>query len=97
MVTKKQAMAAKHGDIFHYGGPNPRGVMLPCARTVGPRGRVTERVVQARVTGRCATWKTRPDEFRLPVKHGLYESGAITHDNAAYWHRACDCALLVRP
>jgi hypothetical protein len=27
--------------------------------------------LRARVNGKCLTWKTRPEEFRLPVKHGL--------------------------
>lgn len=35
-----------------------------------------------RVSGRCKTWKTRPNEFRLPVKRGLYQHGYITHENA---------------
>lgn len=34
-----------------------------------------------RVSGRCKTWKTRPGEFRLPIKYGLRESSAITQHN----------------
>jgi hypothetical protein len=34
-----------------------------------------------RVNGKCKTWKTRPLEFKLPVKYGLYNYGYITHDN----------------
>lgn len=39
------------------------------------------KVVNVRVSGACKTWKKRPDEFRLPVKYGLYENGAIDQDN----------------
>lgn len=35
-----------------------------------------------RVNGKCKTWKTRPDEFKLPIKHGLWTYGYLTHENA---------------
>lgn len=35
-----------------------------------------------RANGKCKTWRTRPEEFKLPVKHGLYSFGYITHENA---------------
>ena len=35
-----------------------------------------------RANGKCQTWKTRPNEFKLPIKHGLHEYGYITHENA---------------
>jgi hypothetical protein len=41
--------------------------------------------LRVRVSGRCKTWSTRPDEFRLPVKFGLYQSFYITHHNAGEW------------
>ena len=84
MVTKAQALAASHGEELHFGS---------CVRTVGPRGGVKVHRVKVRVAGRCQTWKTRPAEFRLPVKHGLYESGSITEWNAADYHAAADCPL----
>lgn len=37
---------------------------------------------RVRVSGKCQTWKTRPDEFKLPVKYGLYQSFYITNANA---------------
>lgn len=36
-----------------------------------------------RRNGKTQTWKTRPGHFRIPVKHGLYEYGEITHEQAA--------------
>jgi len=41
--------------------------------------------VRCRVNGTCKTWKTRPDDFRLPVKYGLKECFYITPDNAGDW------------
>lgn len=38
--------------------------------------------VRWRRNGKTKTWKTRPDDFRIPVKHGLYDYGTITQDNA---------------
>lgn len=34
---------------------------------------------QARRNGRTQTWKTRPSEFRIPLKAGLRATGEITH------------------
>jgi hypothetical protein len=51
-------------------------------------GRLPERW---RSNGKCQTWKTRPDEFRLPVKHGLRDYGYITEREAHEFHRAEDC------
>lgn len=35
-----------------------------------------------RRNGATKVWKTRPDEFRVPVKFGLYGYGYITDSNA---------------
>lgn len=41
--------------------------------------------LRARITGVMITWKTRPGKFRIPVKHGLRDSGYITHENIHEW------------
>ena len=41
--------------------------------------------VGARRNGRTQTWKTRPGEFRIPIKIGFRAHGEITHRNAAEW------------
>lgn len=38
--------------------------------------------VKVRRNGKTQTWKTRPEEFRVPVKHGLNTFLYITQDNA---------------
>lgn len=35
-----------------------------------------------RANGKCQTWKTRPEEFKLPIKFGLYSYGYLTNNNA---------------
>lgn len=35
-----------------------------------------------RRNGKTQTWKTRPDEFRIPVKQGLWAYDQLTHLNA---------------
>lgn len=40
--------------------------------------------VRVRVNGVCKTWKGN-DNFRLPVKHGLYNFFDITPTNAHQW------------
>ncbi len=37
---------------------------------------------KVRRNGKTQTWKTRPNEFKVPVKYGLYEYLYITQDNA---------------
>lgn len=69
MLTKQQAMSLKHGDILHH---------------VKLRGS-DNLPVRVRVSGRCVTWKTRPAEWRLPVKYGLYRSLDINQLNACLW------------
>lgn len=46
-----------------------------------------KRPVRCRVNGKCKTWKTRPNDFKLPVKHGLYNCFYIENDEwAKHWH-----------
>lgn len=96
MVTKEQAVEMytneqtgvvsgyKHNE-FHAEG---------CKRVLGPRGGVKEIITRVRRSGKTKIWKTRPLEFRVPVKWGLYESGYINHDCAHNWHVASECPLL---
>ena len=44
--------------------------------------------LRCRVNGKCKVWKTRPMEFKLPVKHGMYDSFYITDHNAKDWEVA---------
>jgi hypothetical protein len=44
--------------------------------------------VRCRATGKCQTWKTRPEDFKLPVKYGLRDSFYITNENAKEWRVA---------
>lgn len=44
-----------------------------------------------RRNGKTTTWKTRPNDFVIPVKHGLYEYGRITGSMAGSWHAEEDC------
>lgn len=88
MITKEQAIALGKGTLhaeIHC------EVMRKCIRIVGKRGGITQKNVRVRPSGKCQTWKTRPNEFRLPVKYGLYENGAITHENAGSFHLADEC------
>ncbi len=40
---------------------------------------------RCRANGACKVWKTRPDDFRLPVVHGLRDYFYIDNDNAGDW------------
>lgn len=69
MITKEQAMSLEHYSILYHVGLKNKDGTA----------------IRVRVNGQCKTWKTRPKEFRLPVKHGLYGYYAITHRNAHEW------------
>ena len=62
MITKSIATTLKHGQTLYH-------VKLKNADGTPMR---------IRVSGACKTWKTRPDEFQFPFKHGLYRNGHIT-------------------
>ena len=82
MITKAQALTV---DAFHLNG---------CHRTVGPRGGEEVQIYIWLRNGRTQTWKTRPTEFRIPVKFGLYAKGQIWHSNASEFHVPEDCPVL---
>ncbi len=42
--------------------------------------------LRVRRNGKTKTWKTRLNEFKIPVKYGLREYFYITHENAAEWN-----------
>ena len=69
MITKEIAMNTGHGVNFHH---------VSEKNADGTPAR-------CRVNGACKTWKTRPTEFRLPVKHGLKLCFYITLENAGEW------------
>lgn len=46
---------------------------------------VDGRPYQARRNGATRFWKTRPGEFRIPIKIGYKGYGAIDHTNAHEW------------
>jgi len=41
--------------------------------------------LRARRNGMTKTWKTRPTEFKIPIKIGLYGYEYITDNNAEEW------------
>lgn len=46
-----------------------------------------------RRNGKPITYKTRPDDWRAPIKHGLKGYGYISADNAHEFHVAAECPL----
>lgn len=49
------------------------------------------KIYEWRRNGATQTWKTRPDEFRIPVKYGLRSTGQIRHYDAHRFHLAEEC------
>lgn len=95
-INRANVESLSSRDIVHYtgeSGKHPRGNR--CHQTIGPRGGVTTSIVECRISGMVKLWKTRPNEFRVPVKHGMYDNGSISENNGTCFHRAQDCVLEV--
>jgi hypothetical protein len=45
-------------------------------------GKLLAKPIRWRASGSCKTWKTRPGDFQLLIKHGLNTYGYLTQDNA---------------
>jgi hypothetical protein len=86
-MTIEEAKTLRRGETLHYTGRQQ------CTRTIGPRGGITESIIQCRVNGDVKTWKRDPNRIQVPIKRGLYEYGYITADNVGDVHRATDCPL----
>lgn len=81
-MTLEEAKGLHPGDVLHNG---------LCRRFIGPRGGVKEFVERWRVSGQVKTWKTRPDEVKVPIKYGLRTSTYIHQWTIQYWHREENC------
>jgi hypothetical protein len=80
-VDKATACSA---DSFHMG---------ICRIVVGPRGGVTRTGETWRRNGKTQTWKTRPEDFRTPIKFGLYRTSQLTPAEADQVHDASMCPI----
>ncbi len=50
------------------------------------------RPLECRRNGKTKRWKSRPDQFRIPVKYGMYEYFYIDNSNAHEWSTVPDPA-----
>ena len=78
-LTKEEALIA---DTFHYG---------TCTKHVGKRGAIKRDIITYRRNGQTKTWKRNSSRFQVPVKHGLYDYGYVTDENADMWHTLDNC------
>lgn len=65
MITFEQAKKLEHGDIIYH-------------KTYRNADKTPERW---KVNGWPRTWKTRPLEILVPLKHGLYSFGYLSQFN----------------
>lgn len=76
MLTKLQAIDARE---FHEARPGWK----PGSRK--------SRCITWRRNGGTQTWVTRPDEWRIPVKYGLRDTGNIWHHDASAFYVPEEC------
>lgn len=83
MISAEQANTTQY---FHHGFYGPGGL-------ISDKACISDGRVGWRRNGRTQTWKTRPGEFRIPVKCGLYDYGEVTHLNAAEFYTPDECPM----
>lgn len=83
-MTLSEAKQLRYGDIVHED---------ECVLNVGKRGGVKTRITEWRMQCAAKTWKTRPDEVLLSVKHGMYEFHRFTERDLAHLHTPENCPL----
>lgn len=69
MVTKEEFIALGHGQNVEH---------VTLKNSDGSP-------LRARRNGMVKTWKTRPAEFSVPMKHGLKDCFYITHHDCDKW------------
>jgi len=84
MITKEQAMTADNFiQLAEMLGERKLNA-LNFTTIFIPSGEIKslDNGIKWRRNGATKVWKTRPDEFKIPVKHGLRDYGYITNENA---------------
>ena len=69
MITKNDALVLRPGQVLYHYKQKNRDGSA----------------MRARVNGRVIVWKTRPNDFKVPMKHGLKHCFYLTPSNAADW------------
>lgn len=83
MINKEQAMRLGSGNKIYFGAvPDPDARRTYFDKGIGYEthdGKTVpgSKVRQFTVNGACKTWKTRPNDWCLPIKYGLYEYGYV--------------------
>lgn len=81
-MTRKEVDELQKNQEVHF---------ARCVKLIGPRGGVKLQRSRSRVSGKLKTWKRRPEDFRLPIRSGLYKGGYITPENMVLYHKASTC------
>lgn len=74
-ISLKTVKALKHDDILH--------------QNVGKNADGT--CIRWRVTGKVKLWKTRPEDFKVPIKHGMWNFWYLTPSNVEDFHFSDSC------
>lgn len=85
MITKQQAETMGHGTRLYFSDTYNHSAAAGATQyrnyngsiqTIGVREE-GNKIREMRVTGKVKTWKTRPEDFKIPVKYGLYQSAYV--------------------
>ena len=85
-LTKEDAVSKNEFHLTHVEGRDG------CRKIQKPRS-TQKRIVQVRRNGRTKTWKTRPNEWRIPVVYGLKGYFQIRQYDAGDFHTPDHCPV----
>ena len=86
MITKADAVTLALREIHYHDSNLTIAGMSQVAIT-----KARQTCNKWRRNGATKTWKTRPNEFRVPIKHGLYDFAYLTHENADKFFHPDEC------
>jgi hypothetical protein len=69
MITAEQALSLRSGQVLFHKKLRNRDGTA----------------LRGKVNGRPQSWKTRPTDFKVPMKHGLKDCFYLTPSNANEW------------
>lgn len=74
-ITLAQAKSLQYGDLLH----------------IHYKRNADGTSMRAKVNGKVKTWKTRPDNVRIPYKHGMYDYGYFSQSDLDILYLGFNC------
>ena len=101
MLDLETIFNLQHGDVLHVVDSIPVGLQQKLDNMLDEyqperidRRPVCSTCQRWRVTGKVQRWKRDPERFRVPLKHGLYDYGALLPGDERRCHLESECTAI---